>query len=190
MPYFQYLLLMEMQPLQDQNTPMQCAHCKNALDHTDSFCEHCGYPVKGTDEAKSAFHYQANSKQLQLQDTSASIRKAANSLYVVAGVFVVYAIVYYYVKPDSADSLSLLLTNVILAIIFLLLGWWSTRKPVAALISGLSLFIAIQILNMIVDPVTIVQGIILKVFVIFYLIRGLQAAFEASRISKELKGVR
>jgi hypothetical protein len=181
---------MEMQPLQDQNTRMQCAHCKNVVDHTDSFCEHCGYPVKGTDEAKSAFQFQANSKQMQLQDTSSSIRKATNSLYVVAGVFVVYAIVLYYVSPDTNSSLDLLLTNFALGIIFLLLGWWSTRKPVAALISGLSLFVALQVLNMIIDPTTIIKGIILKVFVIIYLIRGLQAALEAGRNSKELKGVR
>jgi hypothetical protein len=38
---------------------------------------------------------------------------------------------------------------------------------------------------MIDDPVNIVKGIILKVIVIIYLVKGLQSAIEAEKIKKE-----
>src|SRR5688572_21237383 len=154
---------MEIQP-QDQNRPLQCAHCKNALDHTDSFCEHCGYPVKGTEEAKTEFHFQLSSKQLQLQD-SGNIRKVMNNLYVVAAVFVVYAVVFYYINPSVESSNHVLITNLSMGVTFFLLARWSARKPVAAITSALALYLAVQLVNLLIEPATLLQGVILKVFV-------------------------
>jgi hypothetical protein len=169
---------------------MQCAHCKNALDHNDSFCEHCGYPVKGTEEAKSDFYVHLNSKQQELQGSGGSLRRATNSLYVIAAAFAVYAIVYYYINPAAESAMEVLLTNLSLCIIFFLLGWWSTRKPVAALVSGITLYLALQLVNIVTDPTTIFHGIILKVFVLIYLFRGLQSALQAGRLNRELKRLR
>jgi hypothetical protein len=79
-----------------------------------------------------------------------------------------------------------LTTNLVLAAIYLGLALWSKKQAVAAILSGLILFSVIQVVNMIVDPSTIVKGIIVKVAVIIYLIKGVQSAFDAQKIKKEL----
>ena len=178
---------MEIQPTLDPVLACDCEYCKSPTDTNDIFCQQCGFPVKGTDEEKQQFHYNIGYKQIQLEDSGTSIRKGRNSLYVVAAVFVVFGLISYSRESDGADTTALVVTNLALGVIFLLLAFWSTSKPIAALISGLSLYLAVQLLNFIVEPVSLFQGVIMKVFVIIYLVRALQSAFDARKLSRELK---
>jgi hypothetical protein len=178
---------MDIQPAAVPTISSTCEYCKKIVSEEDIYCQECGFPVKGTAEEKQDFHYKIGFKQIQLQDTSNGIRKGRNSLFVVAGVFTIFSLIIYFSSDRSAESLPIVITNLVLAAVFLLLGFWSVQKPVAALISGLSLYVAVQLLNGIVDGTSFFKGIIFKVFIVIYLIRALQSAFEAQKISKELK---
>ena len=97
-----------------------------------------------------------------------------------------YNSIYLFFFQGSNDNASaLLITNAVVAIIFLLLGYWSEKKPLAAIISGMTLYILVQILAAIDDPLSILKGIIFKVIVISYLIKGLLSALEAEKIKKQ-----
>ena len=96
---------------------------------------------------------------MQLNETGNDVRKSRNSLYVVAAVFGIYSIAQYGLGSQGQNEVSVVVTNMVLAIVFLLLGFWSMTKPVAAIISGLTLYVAVQLLNFIVEPVTLFQGI-------------------------------
>jgi hypothetical protein len=179
---------MNLEPALQPATPLACNHCTNHVSESDTFCQQCGYPVRGTEEQVNEFNYKVGYKQMQLNDSHTGVRKGRNSLYVVAGIFAVYGLVYYFMNEQAENAAALLLTNIMLSVVFLLLGFWSMKKPIAALISGLALFVAIHLLNLIVEPATIFQGIIMKVLVIIYLVRALRSAFEAEKISKDLNG--
>ena len=80
----------------------------------------------------------------------------------------------------------MVITNAILVAAFVGLGFWARTKPVGALISGLSLYLIIHLLNAIVEPMSILSGIIAKVLIIGYLIKGIRSVLEADKIKKEL----
>ena len=164
-----------------------CTNCNDPVQNTDVFCSSCGFPMNGSEEEKANFNYKTGYKELQLQDNQKGIRKGTNSLYVVAAVLAVYGFVYFLVEKKREVALNILINSLSLAVIFLLLAFWSIKKPIAALISGLTLFSALQLLILIQEPANIFKGIILKIFVFVYLIKGLQSAFEAQKINKEIK---
>ena len=89
-------------------------------------------------------------------------------------------------STDPAIKSSLLITNLILGAIYAALGFWCTKKPLAAIISGFSLYVLIFILNAIASPLTIVSGIYFKVVIVLLFIRGIKSAIEAEKLKKEL----
>lgn len=177
---------MEETPLQPVEVVTNCKCCNASVQENDQFCQSCGFPLKGTQEEQDNFIYNRNYKHLELEGLNKKIKSAGTTLYVLSGLFIVYGLIMFAVNSGNDSSSPLLITNGILSIIFLLLGFWSKSKPVAAIISGLSLYALIQILNVIVEPTSILKGIIIKIAIIAYLIKGLQSAFEAEKIRKQL----
>jgi ABC-type enterobactin transport system permease subunit len=59
------------------------------------------------------------------------------------------------------------------------------KKPVAAIISGMVSFVLVQLLAVFEDPTNVYKGIIIKIIIIGYLVKGLQSAFEAEKIRKQ-----
>ena len=77
------------------------------------------------------------------------------------------------------------IANFILAAIYVVLGEYSKKKPLACLICGLALYAIVFLLNAIADPVTIAKGIIVKILIVGYLIHGIKATMEAEKLKKE-----
>lgn len=78
-----------------------------------------------------------------------------------------------------------IILDLIVCAAFIFLGAWSKRKPFAALVSGISLYGIVIILQVVDDPMNIVRGILIKVFIIACLIDGIRAAIAAEKIQKE-----
>ncbi len=88
-------------------------------------------------------------------------------------------------QHDDPDAMGVIITNLVLAGIFVALGAYTHKKPLVCLIAGLSLYVIVQILLLIVSPVTVVRGIIAKIIVIGLLIKGIQSALAIEKIKKE-----
>lgn len=73
-----------------------------------------------------------------------------------------------------------LVVNLILATLMLVLAWWSKRRPLPAILIATAIFVVVQIAGAIVDPRTLVQGLIVKVIVIVVLVRGIKGAISAA----------
>jgi len=71
-------------------------------------------------------------------------------------------------------------------VIFLGLGFWCKKQPLGAIISALILYIMVQLIAIIQNPLNIISGIIVKVIIIIYLIKGMNSALQAQKIKKEL----
>ena len=163
-----------------------CFSCQHQPAPGDAFCESCGYPLKGSEDEKNTFVSNRNYKHLELAEIDSKVRKATNSLYVLAAFTVFMGIISYTASAEYTNPLSVLITSLVLAALYLGLALWSKKQAVAAILSGLILFSVIQVVNMIADPSTIFKGIIVKVAVVIYLIKGVQSAFDAQKIKKEL----
>jgi hypothetical protein len=165
--------------------PVECHACYAKGTADDVYCTNCGYPLKGTEQEQRNFILQKSFVTIDLATFKERLQKAANTLYYLAGVFVFYGIITFFIRKDDPDVLALVLPNLILAVLFLALGGYTNKKPLACIISGLCLYVIVQILNFIGNPASIAFGIIFKILIIGYMIKGIKSAIEIERIKKE-----
>nr|WP_199156234.1 hypothetical protein [Pedobacter sp. ASV2] len=163
-----------------------CNCCFKPYNETDSFCFNCGYPFHGTEQDQKNFISLRAVKEIELQESGGKIDSARNSLYWIGGLIAFWTVIAYFMNADAEDALAILITNIILVGAFIGLAVWSKTKPAAALISGLSLYLLVQILNAVVNPMSIFSEIIFKIIIIGYLIKGIKAVLEVDKLKKEL----
>lgn len=163
-----------------------CQSCATPATAADQFCADCGYPLKGTEEEQKRFLMDKSYKELNLDEAKKQVKRASYALYYIAGATLVGGLIFYGVNKDSSQSGTVLLINVIVTAIFAAIGFWCPRKPLAAIITGASFYALIFILNAVSNPLTILSGIIFKIFIVGCFIRGIKAALEAEKLKKEL----
>jgi ABC-type multidrug transport system permease subunit len=170
--------------LSENVSQLHCAACSSIIRDEDFFCQHCGFPIKAPAEERDAFINSRNLKAYELSEMQKKIKNASTSIFVIGGFTAFLALVLYFTAHDKQDGLVLCLVNLVVAGIFLALGFWCKSQPVAAIISALSLYALLWIVSIIENPLNIVSGIIIKIVLIVYLIKGLNSAFEAQKIKK------
>jgi hypothetical protein len=69
-----------------------------------------------------------------------------------------------------------LVVNVILAVIMAILALWSRRASLPAILVATATYAVVLVANAILEPASIAQGIIMKIIIIGYLLRGVKAA--------------
>ena len=162
-----------------------CKSCTSTVTTSDQFCADCGYPLTGTEEEQKKFLMDKSYKELNLEEANRMIKKASNALYYIALATVAGGLIAYArTTPELKNSL--LIVNLILAFIYAALGFWCRNKPLAAIITGVALYALIFIINAISNPLTILAGIVFKIFAVAFFIRGIKAAIEADKLKKEL----
>ena len=127
-----------------------------------------------------------NTKEILLHDENIKIKRASYALYYIAGATFVGGLIAYGTAKDIQVKNDVLIVNTILALIFACLGFWCKKKPLAAIIAGSSLYALVFILNAVTNPLSILGGIIFKIFIVLYFIRGIKSAIEAEKLKKEL----
>ena len=175
----------------DANNPMpaiaipECTCCFNKIKPEDQFCPACGFPLKGSAEIQQQFFENRNYQQMEMAGLKEKIKRAGTSLYLLAGIFLLYGLVYFFIGIREESASAILITYAIIAVIFLLLGYLAEKKSLAAIISGMVLYLLVILMDFIQNPFNIARGIIFKVVIISYLIRGLVSAMEAEKIKKQ-----
>ena len=76
-------------------------------------------------------------------------------------------------------------TNYFLAIVMFGLYLYSRKAPFPAMVTALCVYLAVIVLNGIVDPTTIVQGVVIKIIFISALVAGIKASLVARGLSPE-----
>lgn len=72
--------------------------------------------------------------------------------------------------------------NLFLAAVMLGLWLWSKRALVPAIITALGIYVAVMVASAVTDPKTLVQGLIMKIFVVIALGKGVQSALAARKL--------
>ncbi|SER19211.1 hypothetical protein [Pedobacter rhizosphaerae] len=170
----------------ENQTNSLCNCCARPFNFNDIFCNSCGYPLNGTEQEQKNHISNRAIKEIDLVEFKQSIEKARTSLYWIAAIIGLSAI-FEAVTAESEEILfASLVVNVILIGAFLAFAVIGKTKPTTALIAGLSVYVIIILLNAILEPSTLVRGIIFKVIIIGYLVKGLKAVLEADKLKKEL----
>jgi hypothetical protein len=138
------------------------------------YCNDCGYPEGGTEQEQSGFHAKQIIRKRERNEASTQIKKGRNSLFVVAAIAFLSGIYYYF----KLDDTSVLIVNTILSLSYLLLAFWSQKKPLVALILGLLVYLTTLVINGLIEPETIYKGILVKIFILAYLGKGINSALQ------------
>ena len=76
---------------------------------------------------------------------------------------------------------------VILSGIMIGLFFWGRKAPLPAIITALCVYLVVIVVNAVIDPSTIVQGIVLKVFFFLAMIAGIKAALVEQAMQRSLQ---
>lgn len=123
----------------------------------------------------------------ELKKYQKHVSNARTSLFVMAGLMVLGGIIASFRLPGEI-LLDIWIEVLIIGGAFLVLAMVAEKKPYNALIAGLVIYILYIVLYFILDPSTIFRGIILKIIVITYLIKGIINAGEIKDIKKMTGG--
>lgn len=178
---------------------ISCPHCQAENVAPAAFCEKCGKALPNTaDTAPQVISGDAVAttelgKDVQAQQLHKRSRQASTALFAVAILQTLGGIVLYFLFRDEPGvdvgvAKTLLVVNLILAVIYAALGIWARSSPLPAAIVGLVLFLTVIIIGAVAEPISLVQGIIVKIIVILVLIRAIQAGVKHRQLTSQASG--
>lgn len=159
-----------------------CHTCKTKYEVQPEKCKKCGFPFAGTEKEKSLFIGQQILKKGSVSDTTDKIKRARIILWVIGGINILSSFLIYYSTPLQEIYI---IPEIIIGLIFIGFGFFSYKKPFISILILLILLLLLYVLNAIVDPITIMQGIIFKTIFLSGLIYGLISIVQAEKIRKE-----
>lgn len=74
--------------------------------------------------------------------------------------------------------------NYFLGLVMFAIFFWSKKSPFSAFVTAMAVYLGVIVLNTIVDPKTIVQGLIVKIAVIMALTNGIKAAIPTRGLAR------
>ena len=112
------------------------------------------------------------SRGSERQETGAY--KAANALFVAAALLFVWSIIAIITNNNYGPQAMML--NLLEAGMLVVLGFLTRKKPFTSLIVGIILFIALWVVTVAMDKSNLYSGIIVKIFVVIYMVRAIPDA--------------
>lgn len=145
-------------------------------------CYHCGYPFNGSDKEKAVFVATKIMNRHKIVDTTKSIKRARNILFALGGLNLLLALLpgFYYFPIQ-------VILGALLGVLFIGLGYAAKFHPLSAIFSALLLILALYTINALIEPFSLVRGIIWKVLIISGLCYALVDVFRANRLRKQSK---
>ena len=113
------------------------------------------------------------------------IRQARSTIFVAAGILFA-STVFLYLSAPSYDYIwiDIAIWGSFIGG-FIVLGLWTKKKPYYAIIGAIILYSVLIILNAVIDASTILNGILFKIMIFVFLIKGLGNAKDAQNIKEQ-----
>lgn len=157
----------------------ECKHCETPVKEDHSFCSECGFPLKGSDQDVAKFYAKRVMDKRKTNNAHEKIKAARKTLFIIAAIITVFGFFIYYKTQDLVP----LIINLVVSVVYVVLGVWSKQRPLIALILGLLLYLTLIIITAIADPLTLVAGILWKILIIGYLAKGIYSASSINKVA-------
>ncbi len=171
-----------------QEIPTHCLNCNFELDENpDTYCPNCGFPVMGTEKEVQNFFRKIELTHQVLKDAEKKVNRVRIMLLILAGINIIAGLVISMAGDNLFEDASILgISSIIMGIIFIACASWVRRDPVAGIITAFSLYVLVQLASAIMDPTTLVSGIIFKIIIIAIFISGVRSAFDYREYKRKL----
>lgn len=162
---------------------LPCENCGNSNLSSQKFCSKCRFPIQGTDEEKKQFRIKINGHKFLAEEAEKELKKPKLIIYVLAGVTLLIGLYHGFANDDFAT----MILNLCISLLYLILAAWANKNPFGAILTALVVYITINVVNAFIQPVSLFQGIILKIFFIGAFVKGIRSAKDAQEHLEELK---
>ena len=168
--------------------PSTCFICKKTdLSNENKYCHACGFPQMGEQDEQKAFYREYLLKQVEFNDAVKNAKDVQNILFIASGLTVLSSIILGALA--ETDKGFTFFGGIAMAGIFCGLGFWAKQKPLAASITGVTIYLTLVLISVIV---TISEGGrggigvgIMDVIIVVALFKGIFGALKAERFKKE-----
>ena len=164
-----------------------CPHCTAANPPDARFCESCGKALPASVAAQprivedSQVASTTAGKALQAATLEKHSRRASSVLLVVAILQALFGA--FVLPPRMFETHPVVFATVFgIAAIFFGLFLWARRNPLPAAIVGLVLFVSLHLLEAVVRPESLRQGLIVKLIIIIVLVKAVQAGVQYRKV--------
>lgn len=166
--------------------PQQCFYCHSSpLNSSLPYCPACGFPQFGDEKDQKKFIMEKRMLRMEFEEAEDKMQKARLAIFGVAGILLLnYAILYF-----KNNENYVLIEGGLLVGLFVGLGAWAGKNAYLASLIALIMYGLLIIAYAMVDPVSIIGGILWKVVIISSLVYGLKAATEAKNLKQKLSSV-
>lgn len=183
---------------------LACPHCDVENPLGSRFCQSCGKAVPDmiqsspkiiSDEELAETKSGQNIQSMELQKAT---RKSVVTLWCLAILQFLSGVVFYFILKNTADAnldaaeqerIILFAVSVVvgLGIIFAVLAIWARKSPLPASIVGFTLYVTVQLVDALADPMTLAKGWLIKAFIIIALINAIKAGVKHKKLQAVMK---
>lgn len=160
-----------------------CSNCTENIAIGEVFCPNCGFPENGTEKERNKFESRINAKKNLLREVEREVKRGRNTL-IFLGILNGLAGLYY---GFILEEIAVCVAQIIVAIIYLVLSTWVKKQPFGALLSALILYLTIVLLLAVIEPISLASGIVWKIVIIGFLVKGIKSGHETRNIYRELE---
>lgn len=125
-------------------------------------------------------------EEFSMEGYDKHIRQARNACFIGAGLLLINALLLFSKYPFDIEIfwLDYLLWTIYIGG-FIACGFWTKGKPYYAIIGGMIILALFIIINAIIEPTTIISGLLFKIGIAVVLIKGLQDAKQAQQMKDQ-----
>ncbi|MDQ3111247.1 MAG: hypothetical protein M3R17_15265 [Bacteroidota bacterium] len=159
-----------------------CYLCKSSPLAADIiYCPHCGFLQRGTEAEQRRFVVGRKIKKSDVNEEHASVGIGKLILFFLGGINMLLGI--YFISQQNTPGG---IVQFIVGGVYICLGVWAIKKPYPALLTGLIFYFTLIAVQAVLDPATILSGLVLKVSIAGGLIYGMAAVSKAEKLNEQL----
>lgn len=177
--------------MEEASPETACPHCGASVSPELAFCEQCGKAlptasdrpriVEGASFAATAVGQKLQADELRRKAKSSSGALLAVAIFATLGCGLVYMVLQdAFDDPEVGGAAkAMMAAQVVLTVAYYGLYIWSRTNPLPAAIIGLVVYLSLMAVNAIIfGPQTLAEGIIVKVIIVVFLLKAIQAGVQ------------
>lgn len=157
---------------------LSCPSCKSLVFEPDVKCEVCAFPLKGTEKEKALFIGQKYAKNQKKADAKQAINRNKIMLFILGGFNIVVPFFKFVLARGNVFDT---IWGFIVGGFFIGLGFLAKIQPLLSFVLALSFLMFGYLIEFLINPSSIFNGLIIKVIIIGVLVYGIARAVELQK---------
>lgn len=163
---------------------MDCPVCKSAQIDNNTTCLHCNYPFSGSESQKASFIAKSVNFKYDIEKAQKRIVLARRILAALSLIYFVRIGFTVSQLPES-DATGVAIILGVIPVTFLISAIFMKSFPLFMAWLSLGVYLAFMIAEIVIDPITLVQGMLWKVLIIGSLSAVLVVVHNIRRIARQ-----